>query len=352
AWYDSFTQAVTAIKNSNGAAIDYRMILCVDGQALTAAETAYGSPFNSLKGNAKSLTLSASWSDPAGADTLWNRNPASWVPGTTSLNINGAPADAGTINFPTKVYLGVPTTFRNMKMGNSVLINACCNKVVMGEGIENAAGTCMDLFGQAAEGHRQSIIYTGDTDIEIFSGKYNRVCGGYEASPKGTKGDKSVKIYGGIFKTDSTDKIINGGTGTLGVDQLYEKNQVVADSLNDFYLGIPTAETGIASILVQPMEKLTFVAPPAIIISDYASSKAAAGQADKITLDTRYYKAAIDMSNTVIATAIQNQSNDTYGIRNEVVIDINAPGVTLKEIWGRGADPKFNKVYKTTVNLN
>ncbi|MEG1651733.1 MAG: hypothetical protein RR287_07975, partial [Oscillospiraceae bacterium] len=167
-----------------------------------------------------------------------------------------------------------------------------------------------------------------------------------------TKGDKSVKIYGGIFKTDSTDKIINGGTGDPKVDQLYEKNQVVADSLNDFYHGIPTAETGIASILVQPMEKLTFVAPPAIIISDYASSKAAAGQADKIVLDTRYYKAAIDMSNTVIATAIQNQNFGYYGTRNEVVIEINAPGVTLKEIWGRGADLRFNKVYKTTVNLN
>ncbi|MEG2931725.1 MAG: hypothetical protein RR825_08045, partial [Ruthenibacterium sp.] len=282
AWYDTFSAAVSAM---NSKETDYRIIICKAEQELTAADTDKTSPLFKLNNDtvndftdnkAKSLVISASWSDPAGADTLWNRVPENWS-ANTRLGLQGAPDDAGTITFSpssdanllSHVDLGVPTTFRNMKIATNVLINAYSNKVIMGEGIENIAGTYLDLFGKTGDPsdtgqNAPGAKYDGGTELEVFSGTYHQVCGGYFNAQKQhistnrenyVTGNKYVKLYGGNFKAERA-------TPSGGDSSLYD-NYVVADSLDDDVQGgadaanpgRPTHSTnGNVNMLVQPME--------------------------------------------------------------------------------------------------
>ncbi|MEG2843724.1 MAG: hypothetical protein RR900_09550, partial [Ruthenibacterium sp.] len=201
---------------------------------------------------AKSLVISASWSDPAGADTLWNRDPASWSD-ATRLGLQGAPDDAGIITIPSitrrmdgfhsgtatiavpgEIACGVPITFRNIKFASSSMINAYSNNIVMGEGVENMAGTSIDLFGKTGDENDRT-FYDGGTSLEVFSGTYHQVCGGYYNAQKQQNsmneqyiitGNKQVQLYGGNFYAGGT-------TNTDSNKDILYRNCVVGDSLDD-----------------------------------------------------------------------------------------------------------------------
>ncbi|MEG1137473.1 MAG: hypothetical protein RSD97_02895 [Lachnospiraceae bacterium] len=382
-WYDTFEATIRAINGNTGSNLnkfDYRIIICKAEQELTATDVGKNSTFHSLGGTfvgkggnvptdnkAKSLTLSASWSDPDGADTLWDRNPATWG-ANTQLGLQGAPDDAGTIILPGQVDLGVPTTFRNMNInragGNpNVLINAYSQKVIMGEGVENIGGSYIDLFGKTGD-PEDSLLYDGGTELEVFSGTYHQVCGGYynaqdqdiDASQIVT-GNKNVKLYGGNYRAGA-----NGNTTNI-----LDCNYVVADSIDDDVDGggrtdrggkpIEYSTEGTVSMLVQPMEGLTFVAPPAILLGIYSCSLFPSGE-DTITLDTTYYKQPIDMSQTDIAAAPDGEWRNSWpvsgtdGNHTSVRMDINAPQTTLKSLWGRAMTATNTTNYPTVINLN
>ncbi|MEG0721547.1 MAG: hypothetical protein RR446_07350, partial [Lachnospiraceae bacterium] len=378
-WYDKFIDTMNAIDadSNQGNQIDYRIIICKAEQELTIEDIGKTSKFHGLGGRldgkggnlpgndkAKSLTLSASWSDPDGADTLWNRDPATWG-ANTRLGLQGAPDDAGIITLPTQVDLGVPTTFRNMKLipatGSKILINAYSQKVVMGEGVENTAGSYIDLFGKTGD-PADTTLYDGSTELEVFSGTYHQVCGGYFNAQKQRNsmdeqyiitGDKQVQLYGGNFYAGGT-------TNTDSNTDILYRNCVVGDSLDDDVQGgngnVKYSTKGIVSMLVQPMEGLTFVAPPAILLGVYSCSLFPNGT-DTLTLDTTYYKQPIDMSRTDIAASPDGSEDGSYpvldldGNHSSVRMDINAPQTTLKSLWGRSMAKKNTTNYPATVNI-
>ncbi|MEG0167673.1 MAG: hypothetical protein RR709_07370, partial [Ruthenibacterium sp.] len=250
----------------------------------------------------------------------------------------------------------------NIRFATSAMINAYSNAVVMGEGVENAPGTSFDLFGKTGA-PRDQTFYNGATSIEVFSGTYHQVCGGYfNAQDQKTNadnivtGNKSVKLYGGNFTAADTATV----TAAVTKNDIRYHNYVVADSLDDDVDGGDKTDTagkkilystaGTVSLLVQPMEQLAFVAPPAILLGIYSCSLFPNGK-DIITLDTRYYNKAIDMSNTNIAAAPVN----TFGLDGNhtgVQIVINAPKTTLKSIWARSMDENNTTIYPAIIDIN
>jgi hypothetical protein len=330
-WYDTVAAAQAAM---NSATTDYTMIIAKNGYALTAAEC----NMTGLAGRAKSLAISTSWKDPAGADTLWDRNPATWVPGTTSLGYQGSPSDAGTVTLGADLQLGVPTTFRNMVFGTQRSIQAHANKLVMGEGITMSDSSLyLNLWGDSI-----TAPYTNDKakSIEVFSGKYALICGGGSNYPMGMHGNKNVSIYGGDISAST------GGTS----NSENVNGAVYCDAIDDDTGANVSTSTGQNTLLVQPLEGMAFTAPAAISITRWsAGGSPDPAEYDHLTVDTRYYNAPVDLSNTAVAGASSAANGDFA--RKNVVVDIYAPDATIKSVTARNLISNYN-VFPSTINIH
>ncbi|MEG0897323.1 MAG: hypothetical protein RSF73_07250 [Ruthenibacterium sp.] len=226
------------------------------------------------------------------------------------------------------------------------------------------AGTYIDLFGKTGDENDRT-FYDGGTSLEVFSGTYHQVCGGYYNAQDQSggniqhyvTGDKVVKLYGGNFVAENIPSIQNH----VG-DNIRNRNYVVADSIDDDVngggAGKPAYSTvGNVSMLVQPMAGLTFVSPPAILLGIYSCSLYP-GAGDNFTLDTRYYGQPIDMSHTDVASSPDGSGPNSYpvdqkdGNHTKVTMTINAPQTTLKSVWARAMCPANTTSYPATINLN